>query len=447
MLTPLCFVLMPFGKKPDTSGKMIDFDAVYNQVIRPAIEDAKLEPIRADEEMSGGIIQKPMFERLILCPFAVADLTTANANVFYELGVRHAVRPVSTALLFATGGRLPFDVADLRALPYDLDANGRPAEAEKARKALADRLRYARQIAHEQTTPDADSPIFTLIRDFPSIVQHLKTNEFQDRVVIAQRLEKELREATSTEELKTFETKLGDLTNVEAAVLVKLFLAYRDKKAWDEMVALEAAMPRPLATTVLVQEQLAFALNRAGKSADAERVLTALIAARGGTSETYGLLGRVYKDRWLKAVEADDPFTAEGELDKAIETYRKGFEADWRDAYPGINAVTLMEIKEPPDEARLDILPVVRYAALRRAESPSADYFDFATLLEIDVLTKNEDEGKKMAGKALSAIRATWEPETTLKNLRMIREARKRRGEDEPPWIGQVMQALEKKSQ
>src|SRR4029077_6839859 len=57
---------------------------------------AGLLPVRADEEQSGGIIHKPMFERLILCEIAVADLTTANANVFYELGVRHAVKPATT---------------------------------------------------------------------------------------------------------------------------------------------------------------------------------------------------------------------------------------------------------------------------------------------------------------------------------------------------------------
>ncbi len=46
-----------------------------------------------------------MLERLILCEFAVADLTTANANVFYELGLGYAVRPSSTVLAFAEGGR------------------------------------------------------------------------------------------------------------------------------------------------------------------------------------------------------------------------------------------------------------------------------------------------------------------------------------------------------
>lgn len=71
MNRPLCFVLMPFGKKPDAAGLMIDFDAVYREHIAPGIKEAVLDPIRADEEQAGGIIQKPMFERLLLCPFAV----------------------------------------------------------------------------------------------------------------------------------------------------------------------------------------------------------------------------------------------------------------------------------------------------------------------------------------------------------------------------------------
>ena len=78
---PLCFVLMPFGQKPDASGATVDFDAVYRDFIAPAIEAAGMKPIRADQEMSGGIIHTPMFERLLLCEYAVADLTTANANV------------------------------------------------------------------------------------------------------------------------------------------------------------------------------------------------------------------------------------------------------------------------------------------------------------------------------------------------------------------------------
>jgi len=89
-LAPLCFVLMPFGKKMDAAGRVTNFDSVYTRIIAPAVERAGLEPIRADEEKIGGTIHKPMFERLMLCHYAVADITGANPNVFYELGIRHA---------------------------------------------------------------------------------------------------------------------------------------------------------------------------------------------------------------------------------------------------------------------------------------------------------------------------------------------------------------------
>ena len=115
-MKPYCFVLMPFGSKTDESGKVVEFDQVYNEIFKPAIINADLKPIRADEEIVGGIIHKPMFERLMLCDYAVADLTTANANVFYELGVRHGFRPHSTVLTFANGMRLPFDVKPLRGI-------------------------------------------------------------------------------------------------------------------------------------------------------------------------------------------------------------------------------------------------------------------------------------------------------------------------------------------
>jgi hypothetical protein len=73
--------------------------------------------VRADEEMADGIIQKPMFERLILCEYAVADLTAANANVFYALGVRHAVRPGCTDRNFGTICR-PFSLRSSRAIGW-----------------------------------------------------------------------------------------------------------------------------------------------------------------------------------------------------------------------------------------------------------------------------------------------------------------------------------------
>jgi hypothetical protein len=433
MAAPLCFVLMPFGDKTDASGKIIKFDEVYKQIIQPAIVDAGMTPIRADEELTRGIIHKPMYERLILCDFAVADLTAANANVFYELGIRHAVRPGATVLLFAAGDRLPFDAAPLRSLPYELSDTGVPTDPAKSRADLV------KQLQHIREKRDDDSPIFELLKPFPSAIEHLKTNTLQD-AEDATRQEQEVREAKTADELKALETKLGALDGVETGVIIKLYLAYRDKKAWQPMIDLAAAMPEPLARTVMVREQLALALNRAGKSKEAEDVLTTLLKERGGSSETYGILGRIYKDRWQKA---ENKFTAKGELDRAIDAYMKGFESDWRDAYPGINAVTLMEVRNPPDPRRLEILPIVRYAASRRIAAGSPDYWDYATLLELAILAKNEEEAGDNLGKALPIVRASWEPETTLNNLRMIRKARQERNEDEPEWITEVMGALE----
>jgi tetratricopeptide (TPR) repeat protein len=426
MTKPLCFILMPFGQKPDGRGGMIDFDAVYGELIKPAIVAADLEPIRADEEQTGGVIHKPMFERLLLCEYAVADLTTANANVFYELGVRHAVKPRTTQLLFAEGGaQLPFDVALLRALPYRLDAGGRPAAVEADREELTQKLREARGGA-------VDSPVYQLVDDFPQI-DHTKTDVFRDQVAYCERIKEALAEARRTktvEAVKAVEAGLGSLGDEQAGVLVDLFLSYRAISAWEEMIRLAAVLPKHVTGTVMIQEQLGLALNRAGKGEEAEKVLLGLIERRGPSSETYGILGRVYKDRWDKAAKAGQKALARGFLTKAIDAYRKGFETDWRDAYPGVNAVTLMELKEPPDPQQQALLPVVRYAVERRVAMGRPDYWDHATLLELAVLARDEDAAAAALADSLACLREGWEAETTARNLCLIREARAARGED-----------------
>lgn len=436
---PLCFILMPFGKKPDTSGSIVDFDAVYKELIAPAIKEADLEPLRADEEMTGGIIHKPMFERLILCEYAVADLTTANANVYYELGVRHAVRPFSTVLLFAEGGgRLPFDVAPLRAMPYRLTPDGKPTDIKSTKAALVERLREAKNLT-------TDSPVFQLVEGFPDI-DHTKTDVFRDRVRYSAKIKKRLASARKKgiKVLRTLEKDLGRIKDLESGVVIDLFLSYRAVEGWKEMIDLVNKMSPPLAATVMVQEQLGLALNRAGRGEEAEKVLLDLIDKRGPSSETYGILGRVYKDRWEEALKGGEQFLARGLLDKAVDAYLHGFEADWRDAYPGVNAVTLMEIKEPPDPRRTQLIPVVSYAVERRIASGKPDYWDHATCLEIAVLAKDEAKATATLSDALASVREKWEPKTTARNLRLIREARERRKEI-VPWAKEIEKTLERR--
>ena len=304
---------------------------------------------------------------------------------------------------------------------------------------MADRLRDAR---NEST----DSPVFQLVEDFPE-VQRLKTDVFRDRVRYSARVKDELARArkAGVAAVRDVEAGLGTLADQEAGVVVDLFLSYRAVGAWDDMVGLVDRMAPPLAATVMVQEQLGLALNRSGKGEQAEQVLKALIDRRGPSSETCGILGRVYKDRWSRAQAEGDSFLARGMLKKAIRAYLDGFETDWRDAYPGINAVTLMEIQDPPDPRGRQLIPIVAYAVKRRMDRGEPDYWDHATVLELAVLNRDRDAAEAAAADALAAIRESWEAETTAGNLRIIADARVRRGET-LEWADRIASLLLKRA-
>ncbi len=113
-----------------------------------------------------------------------------------------------------------------------------------------------------------------------------------------------------------------------------------------------------------------------------------------------------------------------------MDAYTKGFEADWRDAYPGINACTLMYIENPGNEDLRKLLPVVKFAVTKKMEKQGTDYWDQASLFELDILEHDFDGAKKHLEAAARLIREVWEPETTLKNLRMIRKIREQVGDD-----------------
>jgi hypothetical protein len=104
-----------------------------------------------------------------------------------------------------------------------------------------------------------------------------------------------------------------------------------------------------------------------------------------------------------------------------------------------------MELKEEPDPERKKLITVVNYAVERRIASGKPDYWDYATRLELAVLSGNEKRVRKALGETLAAVREKWEPKTTANNLKLIREARERRQEDEP-WMKQLEETLEGKS-
>jgi hypothetical protein len=209
----------------------------------------------------------------------------------------------------------------------------------------------------EAQNPKLDSPLFQLVEGFPDI-QHMKTDVFRERVKYSEELKRQLAQIRREENiigLRNFVVSLKNIKTQEAGVIVDIFLSYRalakKKEHWEEMAEFIMLMPEPLSSTTLVQEQYALALNRAGHSEEAEKILLSLIEKKGPSSETYGILGCVYKDRWEKAYNKEKKFNHESYLsdtylDKAIDSYLKGFESDWRDTYAGINTITLMDKRE-----------------------------------------------------------------------------------------------------
>ena len=141
---PHAFVVMPFGQKPgpDPQAPLIDFNRVYEELIGPALEMAGLDPFRADQELQAGDIRSDMFQELLLADLVVADLTINNPNVWYELGVRHALRSRGVVLICGGKVTMAFDTYTDRKLRYGLrDGLPDPATLDDDRAALARMVR------------------------------------------------------------------------------------------------------------------------------------------------------------------------------------------------------------------------------------------------------------------------------------------------------------------
>lgn len=125
-MRPHAFVIMPFGKKKGSDGSLYDFNAIYSLLIKPTLEMAGFEPFRADEETASGDILTDMFQELLLADLCLVDMSIDNANVFYELGIRHAFRKRGIVHIQAGRAYMPFDVFNVRTIPYHITPEGVP---------------------------------------------------------------------------------------------------------------------------------------------------------------------------------------------------------------------------------------------------------------------------------------------------------------------------------
>ena len=285
--------------------------------MKVAIEKVGLECHRADFNPSGGFIHRSMFEALLVAEYVVADLTFANANVAYEVGLRHGANAGRGTVLICQDDSLktlPFDFRPLRTIPYKL------AELDGLTAAVEERLKLA---VAGNFPPD--NPILQVTSIRPVTSGHEKTDLFAQRmafVAIGAKVA-EIQRADATKAVADLRELEGQVLAAASGIaqlhtaLLAIYLGYRAKKAWQEMVELHQKMPRELQHSPVAQEQLALAHNRiaeklAGPDADERRrkALAALdaIPKEKWTSETYGILGPIQKgraDAEMKAVEKD----------------------------------------------------------------------------------------------------------------------------------------------
>jgi len=114
------FIISPIGKKD--SDKFKKFDAVMKTMIKPAIEeiDKKFNIVRADQISQPGSFIKDILENLQTAYIVIANLTDLNPNVFYELGVRHALSN-RTIMITEDMNSLPSDLKEYRAIEYSAE--------------------------------------------------------------------------------------------------------------------------------------------------------------------------------------------------------------------------------------------------------------------------------------------------------------------------------------
>src|SRR5215813_9093574 len=154
-----CFVVMGFGKKTDyPTGRILDLDKSYKYIIKPAAEAAAYECVRADEIQHSGNINVPMYQQLLNADVVVADVSTYNENAFYELGVRHALKPYTTITIAEDKLVFPFDIGQIAIRQYhhlgeDIGFDEALRMQEELKKAVA--------IVGQKAA--IDSPVYTFL--------------------------------------------------------------------------------------------------------------------------------------------------------------------------------------------------------------------------------------------------------------------------------------------
>ncbi len=338
------FVVRPFGKRlvraKDGSEYPIDFDLVQQALIDPAMKAAGIRGSTTEVIFKAGNIREDMFQMLAHADIVIADMSIHNANVFYELGARHALRPKRTYLIRYAGDEVPFDIKTDRYLNYSRDDPGASVAAltQGLKDTLADR-------------EGVDSPIFKLL---PA----LRPPSMRDLAKVPDDFREELRWAAQNkrighlvllgEEANELPWGAEALRGVGAALFsLKAFDAAR--RVWEAVrTRLDSDVEADLKLVTLYQRMK----NLAASDSAVDRALANhLDIAPQQKAEALSLKGSNAKERWMSGWGDAPPedlgprVLPSDDLKQACDAYAAGFSADLNHHYSGINALAMTRMR------------------------------------------------------------------------------------------------------
>ena len=337
------FIVRPFDEKDVPGVGKVDFDWIDRELISPALEKLEIYGRTTAEILQQGNIQGDIFNRLLCAHVVVADVSIANANVFYELGIRHALRDRFTCLIkFQVPGQGPiFDIAAERCLVYDV----------KCPSASVDEL--ARCIDATINADKADSPVFHFVQDLPSLSSCRL-------VSVPQEFMEDVEAASKYGHLGVLGAFAAELRELDlpwaSAGLVHIADALFAQKAWNAARELWELVRDENPQDPLPNSRLASIYQKQPQPdlvASDQAIERALVDAEGETlAELRALRASNNKTRWMqqwqgidgleerRCVALEAPYWQE-----ALDGYREAFVGHLNHYYSGINAMTLATIR------------------------------------------------------------------------------------------------------
>ena len=415
------FVAMPYGTKDG-----IDFNRVYSELIQPALENAGFDVFRADEEERAGDIRSDMFQELLLADVVIADLSIDNANVWYELGVRHALRSRGVIPIACREGPIPFDVYTDRTLHYHVkDGAPDPQCLQSDRTALATMVKETVAAWHGRKSspvynllPFLKEPDWKTLRVGGAEEVWEKQEEWERRVATA-RVKQRAGDVIVLAEEAPAQALRREAHFVAAKTLRQLNQPSFALEQVEKALALDPAdLPS--------RQEKGILLGRLARFDEAQEWLKAIARDQPSDAETCGLLGRVQKDCWVsawrnpgasaQALRSEAAAEIEA-LEEAVDAYAAGFRQDPRHYYSGINALTLVHLarhltgQDDQAELRSKLEGGVRWAvcsALSKETSDCKDFWARVTMADLELLLSDRATIEKAYAHAAAAAEKDW---------------------------------------